>query len=320
MKILVTGGNGFVGTAFVQLALQKGCQVRLAQRAMNNTLPAAAEICIVGEIGPDTIWEKALDGCDMVVHLAARVHKMNESAADPAAEYWRTNVDGTLNLARQAIAAGVKRFLFMSSIKVNGEGRETPYSEVDTPVPEDLYAQSKWEAEQQLKNVVSTSNMRLIVLRPPLVYGPGVGANFLKLITLVMSGIPLPLGSVKNARSLIYVGNLADAMYTCLVCDLGQINTFLVSDKDDVSTPKLVRILAEALERPVRTVPFPEMLLRCLGALAGKLKQVERLIGSLTIDSRQIQEKLNWSPPYTLSEGVKYTVKWYLATHKPPNR
>ncbi len=319
MKILVTGGSGFVGSAFVRLALQSGDQVRVAQRSTSCTFPVGVETCVVGEIGPDTCWENALAGCDMVVHLAARVHKMNESAADPAAEYRHTNVDGTLNLARQAIAAGVKRFLFVSSIKVNGEGRDIPYSETDTPAPEDLYARSKWEAEQQLKHIISTSDMKLVVLRPPLVYGPGVGANFLKLMELVMAGIPLPLGSVKNARSLIYVGNLADAIHTCLVCDIEKFNTFLVSDKDHISTSNLVKLLAKSLECPARAIPCPEILLRGIGTVTGRRKQVERLIGSLTVDSRQIQEKLNWSPPYSLSEGIRQTAKWYLDTQKHPN-
>jgi len=267
---------------------------------------------VVGEIDGTTDWREALHGVHAVVHLAARVHVMRDVAADPLAQYRAVNVDGTLNLARQAAAAGVRRFVFISSIKVNGEERAAAYTEADTPAPEDAYALSKWEAEQGLRQIAAQTGLEVVILRPPLVYGPGVGANFLALMHAVARGIPLPLGAIDNRRSLIFVGNLADAILCCLEHPAAAGKTFLISDGEDVSTPALVRRMAAALGRPARLVALPIPVLRAAAALVGKSALAIRLLDSLTIDGTAIRHTLGWSPPFTLDEGLRETAAWYV--------
>lgn len=307
MKVLVTGANGFVGRAVCTVLRQAG----------HATLPAVrrpsglAEERVVGDIDPATDWRAALSGVESVVHLAARVHMMHDSAVDPLAAFRSINTAGTLNLARQCATAGVQRFVFVSSVKVNGEERAAPYTEADTPAPEDAYAISKWEAEQGLRQIGAATGLEVVILRPPLVYGPGVGANFLALLRAVARGIPLPLGAINNQRSLIYVGNLADAIVRCLDHPAAAGQTFLVSDGEAVSTPELMRRMAAALGRDARLVALPVPLLRAAAALARKSALVTRLAGSLAIDSSKIRRKLDWSPPFTLDEGLRETVAWY---------
>jgi nucleoside-diphosphate-sugar epimerase len=251
--------------------------------------------------------EAALPGADAVVHLAARVHVMRDTAADPLAEYRRVNTDATLQLARAAVRCGVGRFVFMSTIKVNGErtaGR--PFSERDAPAPADPYALSKWEAERGLREI---AGLEVVSLRPPLVYGPGVKGNFLRLLKLVRAGVPLPLASVANARSMIYVGNLASAVERAL--SVSARGTFLVSDDADLSTPQLVRMLGAALDRPARLVPFPPALLRALGRVLGKGDEVMRMIESLRLDCSGIKQQLQWVAPFTVEQGLKETADWF---------
>jgi nucleoside-diphosphate-sugar epimerase len=266
----------------------------------------------VGDIGPETDWHVALGGVEAVVHLAARVHVMRDTSVDPLAAFRAVNTEGTLNLARQAAAAGVKRFIFVSSIKVNGEGRDSPYTEFDLPAPQDAYAISKWEAEQGLREIESATGMEVVILRPPLVYGPGVGANFLRLMRSVERGWPMPFGRVDNRRSLLYLGNFTDAIRVCLDHPAAAGKTFLVSDGDDVSSADLIRRLALAMCRPARLLPVPPSWLRAAGVLFGRGAEVDRLLGSLCVDSSQIRRELGWRPPFSMDEGLRQTADYYF--------
>jgi nucleoside-diphosphate-sugar epimerase len=255
----------------------------------------------------------AMNGVDSVVHLAARTHVMRDTAADPLAEYRRINVTGTQALAEAAQAAGVRRFIFLSSIKVNGEGTTLrPYSETDAPCPEDAYGVSKREAELALS--AAAADMETVVLRPPLLYGPGVKGNFLRLMRAIERGMPLPLGSIHNHRSLLYVGNLVDAIMLSLDHPAAAGKTYLVADDEGISTPGLVRAIAAAMHRPARLLPFPPPLLRFAGAITGKSAAVSRLLGSLQIDSSKIRRELGWQPRHTLKEGLRPTAEWYYRT------
>ena len=321
LKVLLTGAAGFVGCATGAHLVASGHVLTAAVRTLPQTpLPYhAAQITAIGGLESFADWPALLTGVDVVVHLAARVHVMRDAAADPLAQYRAVNVDGTLNLARQAAAAGVKRFVFVSSIKVNGEERAVAYSEADTPQPKDDYARSKWEAEQGLRQIATATGlegMEIVILRPPLVYGPGVGANFLALLRAVARGVPLPLGAINNQRSLIYVGNLVDAMLRCLEHPAAAGQTFLVSDGETVSTPELVRRMAAALGRPTRLVALPVPLLRAAAMLAGKSALAIRLLDSLSVDDTSIRRDLGWTPPLTLDEGLRETAAWYLSQKK----
>ena len=315
--ILVTGADGFVGSALCPVLAAAGHSVRRAIRKAltgDSAFPAIP----VGDIGPDTDWTNALDGVQCVIHLAARTHVLHEVAgADSLAAYRSVNVAGTRRLAQQAAAAGVRRLVFLSSIKVNGESTSgRPYTESDTPHPEDAYGISKWEAEQELQRVAAASGLETVILRPPLVYGPHVKANFLRLLGLVARRVPLPLASLDNRRSLIYVGNLADAL--CAAATSGQAagRTFLVSDGEDVSTPGLVRALALALGTRPRLYRCPVWLLRATAALSGRSAEFTRLAGSLQIDATRIRSELSWRPRYTLAQGLAETARWYRESVK----
>jgi nucleoside-diphosphate-sugar epimerase len=312
MNILVTGANGFIGKATCAALRQAGHAVTPTVRWPNSL----AGEQVIGDIGAQTDWRATLVGMDGVVHLAARVHLMRDTATDPLAQYRAVNMEGTLHLARQAAAAGAKRFVFVSSIKVNGEERAKPYTEADAPKPEDDYACSKWEAEQGLWKIATQTGLEVVILRPPLVYGPGVGVNFLALLRAVARGIPLPLGAIHNQRSLVYIGNLTDAIIHCLEHPAAAGKTFLVSDGEDVSVPELIRRIAAALGRPVRLLPVPPSLLRMLATLTKKSALARRLMDSLTLDSTAIRHTLNWSPPFTLNEGLRKTTAWYLSQKK----
>jgi nucleoside-diphosphate-sugar epimerase len=317
-RTLITGATGFVGRAVCESFLSRGITVRAAAR--RDADPAFPQIgtgerFITGDMTDKTDWRGALAGCDAVVHLAARAHVMNETAADLLSVYRAVNTHGALNLARQAVDAGVKRFIFASTVKVNGEGRCEPYRESECPMPQDAYAISKWEAEQGLRELADRTGLELVILRFPLVYGPGVSANFLRMIRTVDNGIPLPFGHIQNRRSLIYLGNLVDAIAACLTHPQAANKTFLVSDGEDVSTPELIRRLAKALDRPGRLPAVPVRWLRWAGMLAGKRKEVDRLLGSLSVDSSLIRGELGWSPPFSMEDGLAETAKWYRARY-----
>lgn len=317
MKVLVTGATGFVGSALCAKLTQSGFAVVPALRD-KTCLPDAL---VVGKLDGPTDWRPTLSVCNAVVHLAARVHVMDDTAQNPLALYRATNTEATLNLARQAVQAGVRRFVFISSIKVNGEGRDTPYRETDVPAPQDLYAISKWEAEQGLWRIAQETGLEVVILRPPLVYGPGVKANFLRLMQLIHQGWPLPLGAIKNHRSLLYLGNFVDAIRLCIEHPSAAGQTFLLDDGEPVATPELIRLLSIAMGRPARLLAVPVGVLKSVGALLGKRTTVTRLTGSLYLDCSAIRLRLGWTPPHTLEQGLVVTVAdWQSARTRIPSR
>ncbi|MFZ2162810.1 MAG: SDR family oxidoreductase [Sideroxyarcus sp.] len=365
MNLLVTGANGFVGSALVAALHRREFFVRCVLRT-NTKLGDCTEIAVVGDMGGQADWREALSNMNVVIHLAARVHVMRESATDPLEAFREVNVAGTENLARQAAAAGVKRLVFVSSIKVNGENTLSPnppdgtigrtsnpltkaascqdigyshsakptkvadqaatcpasggggqnvFTETDIPRPQDPYGISKWEAEQVLHRVASETGLEIVIVRPPLVYGPGVKGNFVQMLKVLARGAPLPLASAHNLRSLVYVENLVDALLVCATHPAAAGQTYIVSDGEDVSTPELLCQLGTAMGRPARLFRCPPALLKLAGRLTGKADQVERLLGSLQVDSGRIRRELDWAPPYTLQQGLQATAEWYRNDH-----
>ncbi|MBY0579478.1 MAG: SDR family oxidoreductase [Burkholderiales bacterium] len=309
MKILVTGANGFVGEVLCRKLVERGFEAKGAVRSEDIPLAPGVEKIVAGSIDSSTDWSSALKGIDCVIHLAARVHVMKEESPDPLAEFRHVNTEGTRRLALAVAEHGVKRLVYVSSIKVNGEATKgEPFSEQGAPNPQDPYALSKWEAEQSLLEISRETGLEIVILRPPLVYGPGVGGNFIRMLEWLKKGIPLPLGSVKNRRSMIHVENLADALILCSTHPDAKNETFLVSDSECISTPDLIRMLSEKMGREARIFPFPVPLLHVLGRLTGKSAEIERLTGSLEIDSSKIRQKLGWKPPHSILDGLKDTV------------
>jgi nucleoside-diphosphate-sugar epimerase len=323
MKFLITGANGFVGQPLCTELLRQGHSVRAAVRSA-NTLANNAEVAAIGAIDGETNWTDALRDIDVVIHLAARVHVMKDASADPLAEFLKINLHGTVNLAQQAIHAGVKRFVYVSSIKVNGErtSETAPFTELDKPNPQDPYAISKWQAEQALRRIAREINLEVVIVRPPLVYGPGVKGNFISLLSAIDKGMPLPLKGANNIRSLVYVGNLVDALIACATHPAAAGQTYLVSDGEDVSTAVLIEKIAKSLGRSNRSFYLPPTLLRAAASLVGRSEQIDRLFGSLRVSNEKICGELSWSPPYTLDQGLRATADWYRAlqdalTHTP---
>lgn len=314
MNFLITGANGFIGQVLCDELLRQGQSIRAAVRSSNSQIEYIESV-IVGSIDGETDWTDALRGVDIVIHLAARVHVMEETAANPPAEYLKVNLQGTTNLAKQAATAGVKRFVYVSSIKVNGEhtNEGQPFTESDNPQPQDDYAISKWKAEQALMRISQETGLEVVIVRPPLVYGPSVKANFLTLIGLIHRGIPLPFGSIRNKRSFIYAGNLTDALIACAAHPAAAGQTFLVSDGEDISTSELVGQLADCMAKRKRLLKCPVWFLRMAGRVLGKASSMERLLGNLQIDNSTIRQRLGWKPRYTMRQGLQSTVDWYRA-------
>lgn len=307
MNILVTGADGFVGSALCKQLLEQGENVIGSVRYHQQIVPVGIKRIIIGDINSETCWDEALESVDVVIHTAARVHVMNDGSTDPLAEYRRINVEGTLNLARQAASAGVKRMVFISSIKVNGEETAlgAPFSEQDAPAPVDPYGISKLEAETGLREIAAQAGMDVTIVRPPLVYGPGVKANFLSMIHWVNKGVPLPFGDVNNKRSFVALENLVDFLYCCAKHPRAANQTFLISDDQDVSTTDLLKKVAHALGKPSRLVPVPKSILLFLGGLLRKKAVVSRLLGSLQVDISPAKESLGWKPLVSLDQGLK---------------
>jgi len=310
--VLVTGAYGFIGSALCRALVAAGHVPRAAVRRIVPGGIGPETAIGVGAIDGNTDWTKALRGIECIVHLASPTDAQRGSPADYLAEYRRVNVAGSRRLAQQAAAAGARRLVFMSTIKVNGERTaERAYTEDDAPRPEDAYGISKQEAEQALREVAQKTGLEFVVLRPPLVYGPGVKGNFLRLMNLVARGVPLPLGAVDNRRSFIYIGNLAGAIVRALEAPQAAGRTYLVSDGEDVSTPDLVRALARALGVKPRLLSLPLAALILAATLTGKRGEFTRLAGSLRVDSSRIRRELDWRPPFTLAQGLELTAKWY---------
>ena len=309
-RVLVTGSNGFVGRALCQQLAARGVSFVPATRREDRAVPAAQ---VVGELAGDTDWSAALTGVDVVVHLASRVHVMRDNAVDPLAEFRRVNTQGTLNLARQAAAAGVSRFVFVSTVKVNGEGGPQSYTEDDRPAPQDAYARSKWEAECGLREIAADTAMAVVIVRPPLVYGPGVRANFLSMMRWINRGIPLPLGAIHNQRSLVALDNLVDFLTTCITHPAAANQTFLVSDDEDLSTTQLLVRMAAALGRHARLLSVPGWMLKAAASLLGKGEFAQRLCGSLRVDIAKAKALLGWSPPLSVDEGLRRVAAEFLA-------
>jgi nucleoside-diphosphate-sugar epimerase len=308
-RVLITGATGFVGRTL--LATAAPLQLRAAVRS--HPMPGlGADQVIVGDIDGQTDWSQALAGIDCVVHLAARVHVMNPTPNDRI-EFERTNVLGTERLARAAVAVGVKRFVYLSSIKVNGESTaDRAFRPDDIPQPQDDYARSKLEAERRLSAIQAASGMCVSIVRSPLVYGPGVRANFFRLLSLAYSGLPIPLASIANVRSMVSIWNLCDLICTLLRHERPMDGVFLVADGEEVSTAELIRRLAKIMHRPARLFSMPVGALRAVAALTGRSAELNRLCGSLAIDISETRIRLGWSPPLTLDAGLGRTVRWYL--------
>lgn len=310
MKLLITGASGFVGKVMCKALLGREYEVRAVYRTQhgieNNIQPI-----LVPNINVGTNWDEAVKGLGMVVHLAARAHILTDLAVNPLEEFRKTNTEGTLNLANSAARAGVKRFVFVSSIGVNGSGSVTPFTERSTPNPSEPYAVSKLEAEHGLREIAAHTGMEVVIVRPPLVYGADCPGNFLRLLNLIYKGFPLPLGGVNNRRSLIGVDNLADFLVQCIEHPAAANKTLLVADEPDISTPDLIRILAKGMNRPARLMPVSSKLVGATAKLVGKQATFEKLCGNLQIDSSFSRQALCWNQPMSLEDGLFRVGRWY---------
>jgi len=321
-NILVTGATGFIGSYLLQILSQHKFHITAAVRKnLSHSLSKPIRIVKVGNIDEKTDWQEALQGIDIVIHLAARAHIINETIPNPEAEFIKVNTQGTANLVKQSIQAGVKHFIFISSIGAMTTQSDRILTENSPCHPDSPYGRSKLQAEQALIELAKDSNMTWTILRPTLVYGLGNPGNMERLMKLIKRGLPLPFGAVKNRRSFVFVGNLVDAIITCLDHPNAANQIFLISDNQAVSTPQLIRLIAQQIQQPCQLLPVPTILLRFLGYLGDRVESItgknlpfntyniDRLLGSLTVDSRYIQKTLNWQPPFTLEQGLAQTIQ-----------
>lgn len=313
MNLLVTGASGFIGRALAAESIRRGLHVRGTMRSFGE-LSSGVEPCILGAINGETDWRRAFSDVNVVIHLAARVHVMNDRVHDPLIAFREINTLGTLNLARQASDVGVRRFVYVSSVKVNGEGTllGKPYRPDDLPAPEDAYGISKREAEDGLRWLALETGMEVVIIRSPLVYGPGVKANFLSMMRWLYCGVPLPFGAIPNKRSFVGLDNLVDLIVTCIDHPAAANQTFLVSDGEDLSTADLLRRMGLALGKSVRLLPVPVFILQAGAALFGQRALAQRLCSSLQVDISKTRSLLDWSPPVSVDEGLRRTARMFL--------
>lgn len=312
-RVFLTGASGFVGSAVLRRLLAEDMPTVATLRGNSPSLPAAVHAVRFESFDEPSQWGEALRGCDTVVHCAARVHVMNDTEADPLAAFRRVNVHGTLNLARQAVAAGVRRFIFVSSIKVNGEGTAVgqPYTADDSPQPQDPYGISKMEAEAELQALAKASGLEVVIIRPVLVYGPGVKANFEAMMRWLSKGVPLPFGAIDNRRSLVALDNLVDLILTCVDHPAAANQVFLVSDGEDLSTTALLRRMGQALGVPPRLLPIPAWVLSGGASLLGRTALSKRLCGSLQVDIEKTRKVLGWQPPVSVDAALRATAQHF---------
>ena len=313
-KVLLTGAAGFIGRSLAVEMQKKDFNLVAAVRQQSSSLPENILQAVMGDITPETDWSSMLDAVSTVIHTAARVHIMNDAATDPLAEFRKANVDVTMQLAKQSATAGVKRFIFLSTIKVNGEMTQLgkPFTADDSPAPNDSYGISKAETEQALLNLSSVTGMEVVIIRPVLVYGAGVKANFLSMMHWLKRGFPLPLGAIHNKRSLIALDNLVDLIIICIDHPAAANQVFLASDGEDLSTTELLQRVGLSLGRHVRLIPVPASFLVMFARLTGKSVLARRLIGSLQVDITKTLNTLEWVPPVNVEEAIDKTVKGFL--------
>jgi len=312
-SMLITGANGFIGKSLCAELLRQGQFVRAAMRFGNLPIENIESVSI-GVIDGETDWTNALLGIKVVVHLAARVHVIKDNAVDPLDELRKVNVDGAWNLALQAAEAGVQRFIFISSIKVNGDGTllGRPYTAGDQPAPVDPYGISKFEAEDALRHLAEQTGMEVVIIRPSLVYGPGVKANFYSMMHWLEKGIPLPLGAIRNKRSFVALDNLVDLIITCIDHPAAANRTFLAADGEDLSTTELLQRMGNALGKPVKLFPMPIWILKAAAMLVGKRDMAQRLCNSLQVDISEARDLLGWQPPVSVDDALKKTATDFL--------
>lgn len=317
-SVLVTGAAGFIGRLLSRELQRCGFSTRCAVRKLPPAGLPCADTVAVGEVSASTDWRRALAGTDTVFHLVARAHVLKETAADPAAEFNTVNRDGTRNLAEAAAAVGVRRLVYVSSIGVNGDCTPATgwFDENSVAMPHSVYAASKYAAELALEEIAARTGLEIVIVRPPLVYGPGNPGNFLRLLKLVDRGLPLPLAAVDNRRSLVYAGNLVDFLIAAAVRPEAAGQLYLVSDNEAISTPQLIRELARLMGRTARLWPFPVTGLRLAGKVLGRSAEIERLVGSLVVDNGKSRRQVHWKAPFTLSRGLEETVRWYREAMK----
>ncbi len=311
MKVLVTGANGFVGNALVMQLLAEKYEVMGMVRSSGSNLPDSVGRFLIPSILDEIDWKTMLEGVNAIIHSAARVHIMDDSAADPLIEFRKVNVDWTLNLARQAVETGVKRFIFISSIKVNGEMTQTgqPFKANDNYIPTDPYGLSKYEAEQGLLAIAEETGLEVVIIRPPLVYGPNVKANFASMMKWINKGVPLPFGAIDNQRSLVALDNLVSFIIQCIDHPKAANEVFLISDGEDISTTTLLQKVARAFGKTPRLIPVPVWLMMFAATLIGKNDVANRLFSSLQLDSSKARDLLGWQPVVTLDEQLAKMVE-----------
>lgn len=311
-SVLVTGATGFIGSHLLALLDRNQYRIKASTRKTLSANSPNITTIKINDINGTTDWQEALAGIDCVIHLAGRAHVLKDTSIDPEAEFYRINVLGTSNLVKQAIATNVKRFIFMSSVGAMANSSNVPLTESSPCSPESPYGRSKLKAEKTLKELCKNSPMSWTILRPPLVYGPGNPGNMVRLLKLVQSELPLPLGAVNNRRSFLYVGNLVDAIETCINHPNAENQTFLVTDGEDLSTPTLITKIAQSMNHKNLLFPVPLALIKAIGLLSGKRDATARLTDSLSLDSRKINSILEWHPPISVDQGVRDTVEWFL--------